>query len=150
MASRRKTDAVRWFRQAGYDLKAARWNIQGSSCSSACFLVQQAGKKALKSLLYYLGARRSALCPHSLVEMIQEAGKKMESLKELLEEARELDLHDIPSRYPNGLPGGYPHQFYGKETAEKAAEAADKILTAMTSYYRTAGEMDILTESDKG
>jgi len=26
---------------------------------------------------------------------------------------RRLDLHYISSRYPNGLPAGYPHAFYG-------------------------------------
>ncbi len=149
MTSKRKTEAARWFHQAGYDLKAARWNIQGGFHDTACFLSQQAGEKVLKSLLYYLGARRAALFTHSLVEMIQEAGKKIETLKELLEEARGLDLHYIPSRYPNGLPSGYPHRFYGKETAEKAAGAADKILAAVTDYYRAAGEVDLLNEPDE-
>ena len=27
MSSKRKAEATRWFRQAEYDLKAARWNI---------------------------------------------------------------------------------------------------------------------------
>ncbi len=80
--------------------------------TTACFLAQQASEKALKSLLYYLGARRAALLTHSLVEMVQEGSKKVSSLLALLENAQELDLHYIPSRYPNGLPSGYPHQFY--------------------------------------
>ena len=49
---------------------------------------------------------------HSLLEMIQEASKKVNALTGLTDEARELDLHYVPSRYPNGLPSGYPHQFY--------------------------------------
>ncbi|MBI3301728.1 MAG: HEPN domain-containing protein [Deltaproteobacteria bacterium] len=149
MTSKRKTEATRWFHQARYDLKASRCNIQGGFHDTACFLAQQAGEKALKSLLYYLGARRAALFTHSLVEMIQEGGKKVDTLPGLLEDARELDLHYIPSRYPNGLPSGYPHQFYGKETAEKAARAADKILTVVTGYYQAAGEVDILSEPDE-
>ena len=56
--------------QAFYDLQAARWNIQGGFYDTACFLAQQAGEKALKSLLYYEGARRTALLTHSLVEMV--------------------------------------------------------------------------------
>lgn len=150
MTGKRRTEAARWLHQSVYDLKAAHWNIQGGFYDTACFLAQQAGEKALKSLLYYLGARRTALFTHSLVEMIQEAGKKLEILQGLLEEARELDLHYIPSRYPNGLPSGYPHQFYGKETAEKAVKAADKILTAIADHYRAAGEEEILTERDGG
>ncbi|MBI1986842.1 MAG: hypothetical protein HYS70_00640 [Nitrospinae bacterium] len=61
-----------------------------------------------------------------------------------MEEARDLDLPDIPSRCPNGLPNEYPHQFCGKETAEKAVKAADKILAAIADHYRIAGEEEIL------
>ena len=149
MTGKRKTEATRWFRQAVYDLKAARWNIQGGFHDTACFLAQQAGEKVLKFLLYYLGARKTALFTRSLVEIIQEGGKRVNALVGLLEEARELDLHYIPSRYPNGLPSGYPHQFYGKETAEKAVRAADEILAAVTNHYRAKDEGDILTEPDE-
>ncbi len=150
MIGKRKTEAARWLHQAVYDLKGARWNIEGGFHDTACFLAQQAGEKALKSLLYYLGSRKTALLTHSLVEMIKVAGKKVETLKGSLEEARELDLHYIPSRYPNGLPSGYPHQFYGKETAEKAVKAADKILTSVIDRYRSSGETDILSEVEEG
>jgi HEPN domain-containing protein len=61
MASQRKAEARRWYQQASYDLKAVRWSIQGGFDDTACFLAQQAGEKALKSLLYYLGTRRTAL-----------------------------------------------------------------------------------------
>src|SRR5712692_11361139 len=148
MSSKRKAEATRWFRQAEYDLKAARWNIQGGFHDTACFLAQQTGEKALKSLLYYLGARRTALFTHSLVEMIQAAGKKVPALTGLLETARELDLHYIPARYPNGLPSGYPHQFYGQETAEKAVGAAEQLLTAIADHYHAAGETDIFAKPD--
>ena len=74
MTGKRKLEARRWFQQALYDLKATRWNIDGGFHNTACFLAQQAGEKALKSLLYYLGARRPALLTHSLVEMVQEGG----------------------------------------------------------------------------
>ena len=76
MPGKRKAETRRWFQQALYDLRAARWNIEGGFHDTACFLAQQVGEKALKSLLYYLGARRQALLTHSLVEMIEGAGKK--------------------------------------------------------------------------
>ena len=146
MASRRKSEAKRWFQQASYDLKAVRWNIQGGFYDTACFLAQQAGEKALKSILYYQGARRTALLTHSLLEMTQEAVKKLSSVGSLFGEARELDLHYIPSRYPNGLPSGYPHQFYGEETAQQALKAAEKIFAAIKDYYGAQREIDILEE----
>ena len=57
MPTKRKAEARRWLQQALYDLKAARWNIQGGFHDTACFLAQQAGEKALKSLLYYVGSK---------------------------------------------------------------------------------------------
>lgn len=144
MAGKRKAEAKRWFQQASYDLQAVRWNMKGGFYDTACFLAQQAGEKALKSLLYYLGARRVALLTHSLLEMVQEAAKKVKALERLFEEARELDLHYIPSRYPNGLPSGYPHQFYSEETADRAMKAAEKTFTAVQEYYRGQNERDIL------
>jgi HEPN domain-containing protein len=127
MTGKRTVEARRWFQQATYDLKAAHWNVEGKFCDTACFLAQQAGEKALKSLLYYLGARRTALLTHSLVEMVLESQKKGAISADLLGPARELDLHYIPSRYPSGLPSGYPHQFYDRETAESALRAAEAL-----------------------
>lgn len=77
MAGKRKSEAKRWFQQASYNLKAVRWNIEGGFYDTACFLAQQAGEKVLKSILYYQGARRTALLTHSLLEMTQEAVKKL-------------------------------------------------------------------------
>jgi HEPN domain-containing protein len=144
MTGKRKVEAKRWFQQALYDLKATRWNIDGGFHNTACFLAQQAGEKALKSLLYYLGARRAALLTHSLVEMIQEAGKRVSALRDRAEQARDLDLHYISSRYPNGLPSGYPHQFYDKKVAEKAMASAEKIFSTIRDFYQAQGEKDIL------
>src|SRR5437667_7440428 len=77
--------------------------------------------------------------------MITHAAKQIPGLKGFIEDARELDLHYIPSRYPNGLPSGYPHAFYGRETAERAVGATERILNAVTDHYGTAGEEEILS-----
>ena len=144
MTGKRKSEARRWFQQAFYDLKAARWNIQGGFYDTACFLAQQAGEKALKSVLYYQGARRTALLTHSLVEMVREGEKKIKTMAELLDQGRELDLHYIPSRYPNGIPSGFPHQFYGKKVAQEAVMAAEKIFSFIRSFYQAQREKEIL------
>lgn len=148
MIGKRKTEARRWFQQAYYDLKATRWNIEGGFYDTACFLAQQAAEKALKSILYFTGSRRKALMTHSTVEMVRESGKKINSLNELINEARELDLHYIPSRYPNGIPSGYPHQFYGRKNADQALAAAEKIFNAIKDYY-LSGEHEDIIESDE-
>lgn len=104
MTGKRKAEATRWLQQALYHLRAARWNIEGGFHDTASFLAQQAGEKALKSLLYYLGARRAALLTHSLVEMLRTAGKRVEPLRVLLGDARELDLHYVPSATRTACP----------------------------------------------
>lgn len=149
MASRRIHEATRWFRQATHDLKAARWNSDGGFHDTACFLAQQSGEKALKSLLYYLGARRTALMTHSLVEMIQESEKHSAGAAACLDDARHLDLHYVPSRYPNGLPAGYPHQFYDKTMADRAMAAAQRMLDFVAGCYRARGEEEILAPDER-
>jgi HEPN domain-containing protein len=147
MTGKRKTEARRWFQQAYFDLKAVRWNIEGGFYDTACFLAQQSAEKALKSILYFTGSRRKALMTHSAVEMVREAGKKIAPLVDLLDDARELDLHYIPSRYPNGIPSGYPHQFYGKKNADQALAAAEKIFTTLKEFYMS-GKNDDIVETD--
>jgi HEPN domain-containing protein len=146
MPGKRKAEARRWFQQACYDLRAVRWNIEGGFFDTACFLAQQAGEKALKSLLYYQGARRTVLLTHSLLEMVEHAATRDTAFGTLRERARELDIHYIPSRYPNGLPSGFPHEFYSRETAERALEAAGAILDAVREYYERSGEIDIVRD----
>jgi len=175
----RRTEAVRWYRQASFDLKAARWNREGGFHDTACFLAQQTAEKALESLLYYRGARRTALLTHSLVEMVQELAGALDApsatetpeasvanpvatnsgptaapvsatppeapvIAALVDQARALDLHYVPLRYPNGLPGGYPHEFYGPQLSAQAIDAADCIVGAVASWYRAAGETALL------
>lgn len=143
MISKKKSEAQRWFHQAYFDLRACRWNIEGGFHDTACFLAQQAGEKALESLLYYLGLRRKALLSHSLIEMVREAGKKLEQIKSLLNETRQLDLHYIPSRYPNGLPSGYPHEFFTADLSAGALKAAEKIFSIIQEFFQSIGEIEI-------
>ncbi|MBS3934247.1 MAG: HEPN domain-containing protein [Truepera sp.] len=149
MTGKRKTDAERWFKQALYDLKAARWNIEGGFNDTACFLAQQASEKALKSLLYYLGARRTALLTHSLVDMVKEAGQEVTSVATLLDEARNLDLHYIPSRYPDSLPAGYPHEHYSRRIAESAVADAEAIVGAVRTNYFELDETTFIQLEDE-
>ena len=146
--SKRNSEARRWFQQASYDLKAARWNAEGGFYDTACFLGQQSGEKALKALMYYCGSRKQALMTHSLVEMIRQRPPAAEGLPGLIEDARILDLHYIPSRYPNGLPSGYPHSFYGDETAEHAIASAQRVLAFVFEFFAARGEVEITREEE--
>jgi len=66
-----------------------------------------------------------------------------------LDLARLLDLHYIPSRYPNGLPDGYPHQFYGKKTAEDSCAAAEGIFAAVRHRLAAAGAEDVIRPEEE-
>lgn len=149
MISKRKSETQRWFHQAYYDLRACRWNIEGGFHDTSCFLAQQAGEKALKSLLYYLGSKRGALLTYSLVVMVKEAGKKIQKIKGHLNEARQLDLHSIPSRYPNGILSRYPHEFYTQNISGGALKAADKIFSAVREYFQSVEENEIYLIKEK-
>jgi len=144
MSGLRRSEAGRWFQQAEYDLKAVAWNLEGGFYDTAAFLSQQAAEKALKSLLYYQGSRRSALMTHSLVTMVNALERHLPSIASLRPDARELDLHYVPSRYPNGLPDGLPHNFYDRSLGEKAAASAGRIVTAVRDFYSDRQEMEII------
>ncbi len=60
--------------------------------------------------------------------MIQEGRKKILVLMDLITDGCDLDLHDIPARYPNGLPDGYPYQFYDQKVAKRALKSAEAIV----------------------
>lgn len=47
---------------------------------------------------------------------------------QLMDDARELDMHYIPSRYPNAHPAGAPHEAYSEAVARRALEAAGRIV----------------------
>jgi HEPN domain-containing protein len=86
------------------------------------------------------------LLTHSVVTLVRRGSSQIPALSHHLEGARELDLHYVPSRYPNGLPSGYPHQFYGKETAEKAIAASRAIVSTVEHYY---GEQQVEWPEDE-
>ena len=49
------------------------------------------------------------------------------NLSKLLHNALELDLHYIPSRYPNAHPNSAPHEVYDEKIAENAIKNAKMI-----------------------
>ena len=62
----------------------------------------------------------------------------------LMADARELDLHYIPARYPNGLPSGYPFQFYDQKVAMRALKSAEKNVGSIRQFYEDHSETEII------
>ena len=110
-----RSEALRWLLQAENDLAYARLGLREGFHAQVCFQCQQICEKALKSIHYgKLGAR--IVYGHSLVELCE----NLDLSGDLRKELAVLDQYYIPTRYPNGLPGGTPYEVY---TAEQAAAA---------------------------
>jgi len=117
-----------WLRQAKRKLESARWNIQGAFYEDACFSAQQAAELAAKALLESQGRIETG---HSVQALLRKAGILD---AKLLEAARALDRHYIPTRYPNGFPSGAPMDYYDEPTAQEAVKLAEHIIRSVERH----------------
>lgn len=116
----------RWLEQAQSDLAAAKWNEQGGFHSVACFWSQQTAERALKAYLYFSGKRH--VIGHSVLELAKECARLDADFESIIGEVSFLDRLYIPTRYPNGLPGGVPAQVYQADEAHTAIRLAEKVV----------------------
>jgi HEPN domain-containing protein len=94
----------------------------------ALFHFQQATEKALKAYLYSIVPSEEVFLTHSIYELLQRA-EESDSDFEKVRRAASLDQYYIPTRYPNGLPGGVPSRFYtDPDEARRAMELASMVL----------------------
>lgn len=121
-----QTEGERWLAQARFDLAAAAHNAAGGFPALACFLAQQAAEKALKAFLYARGQR--AILGHSSFLLLRKCIEYKSGLDSLGEVCRQLDQFYITTRYPNGLPGGIPHEMFSRGQAETAIEGARTVI----------------------
>ncbi len=126
MKPNQKRESERWLLQAERDFDDGRFSSQGKRYNLACFLAQQSAEKAIKAFLYSQGIEE--VWGHSVAELCADAQKLDADFKELMKNAASLDKYYIPTRYPNGLPGGIPSDVYQKEDASQALFLASKII----------------------
>jgi HEPN domain-containing protein len=128
-----KREALRWFLQAEDDLQFVQWVEKESMFfDKGCFIAQQCGEKALKACLYAHGERR--VMGHSLFEMVERLCQAEVEFQSIRDEARRLDRLYIPTRYPNGLPGGSPFQIYTSGDLGEACKDVQKIVDTCRGY----------------
>ena len=133
-----KGEAKRWLLQGEDDLKFVKWILdEGVFFDKGCFVSQQAGEKALKACLYATGKR--LVLGHSLFEMVTELVKRYKLFEKISEQAKRLDRFYIPTRYPNGLPGGSPFQVYTAEDLSEAHEDLKEVFRASKRFLRKKG-----------
>ena len=128
LPSRGITVAMRtrdWFRQAEKDLHHAKRSVAEKDFEWACFAAQQAAEKAVKALYQSLHIDSIG---HSVSRMVQSLPIELKPSQQLVEHAKELDKHYIPSRYPNSHPEGAPMDYYTEPEANRAVDGAERIL----------------------
>ncbi len=121
-----KAEGTRWFEQATRDLRAAETIYKNELWWIVCFQAQQAAEKAIKAYLYASGER--VVLGHSVSDLAAEAARTNPGFESLTRAGAELDRFYLPTRYPNGLPGGIPATAYVKEDADQALRLATTIL----------------------
>jgi HEPN domain-containing protein len=131
-------EALRWYRQAEDDLRFAEWVLhEGRFFDKGCFISQQAGEKALKSCLYAAGSRR--VFGHSLVDSCTEVLPQSPAFAKAEEPSKRLDRFYIPTRYPNGLPGGLPFQSYSAKDLQEAIDDLAVIFEICSDFLTRRG-----------
>ncbi len=97
----------------------------------ACFTSQQASEKVITALGLNQGI---SLWGHSLTEMLNILGKKIDVDLAIKEDAQLLDLYYIPSRYPNGFSEGKPAYYFNEKKAKEGLNAAEDIIGFCERY----------------
>ena len=92
----------------------------------ACFSAQQSAEKALKAYLYAEGVENP--WGDSAARLCEAAAEFDAAFVGLTESATTLDRFYIPTRYPNGLPGGTPAAAFHRRDSESALADAEKVL----------------------
>jgi len=128
MRREHRDEALRWLRQAERDLDDAKFCTDGGRYNVACFLSQQAAEKALKAYLISIGEDPWG---HSVAELAERAAESLPGFAEAKRDVVGLDKYYIPTRYPNGLPGGIPSDVFSADDAERATALAERTITAV-------------------
>jgi len=133
MRDNNKIEYERWLKQAKEDLKAAKWSLKGDFYANTCFMAQQASEKAFKAYCYLQGERQ--VLGHSLLELLRKCSKYDRVFKTLEKESKKLDKYYIISRYPNGLPGLIPSEYFDKDEAKESIRYAEKIIKSVEGRF---------------
>jgi len=114
-----------WLRQAEVDLRQARSSRESGFHEWAAFAAHQAAEKAIKAVFQKLHLEAWG---HALSALLEALPPQAKPDAGLIERAKDLDLHYIPSRYPNGFERGAPTDYYTRSQADRAIADAEAII----------------------
>ena len=114
-----------WLRQAESDLRHAHHARDDGDFDWAAFACHQAAEKAIKALFQKLHLDAWG---HTLSSLLAQLPEPVRPSASLIDTAKELDKHYIPTRYPNGFDQGAPVDFYTRKEAEQCIANAEAIL----------------------
>ncbi len=101
----------------------------------ACFSAQQSAEKAVKALYQSIRAYAHG---HSVSTLLQRLPKRIRPDSKLVAEAKLLDRHYIPTRYPDSHPQGAPMDYYTRRDADEAVRIAERIHRHCSDRIRRA------------
>lgn len=113
-----------WLAQAAHDLGHAQHALEDGDYDWACFAAHQAAEKAVKALFLFLGGEGWG---HAVTRLLQDLSQQQLIPEDLMQAARRLDKHYIPTRYPNGFDVGAPRDYYTAAEARQAISDAQGI-----------------------
>ncbi|HEB10042.1 MAG TPA: HEPN domain-containing protein [Spirochaetales bacterium] len=114
-----------WLKQAEADLRHSRHALESEDYEWCCFAAQQAAEKGVKALFLKHSMDGWG---HTISALLGSLSIDLGVDKSLLNCAKTLDKHYIPTRYPNGFDSGAPTDFYTKQEGEDAIDCAKVII----------------------
>ena len=121
-----KAEALRWLAQAEEEFKDASYLMKSGRYYLSLFLCQQSAEKALRAFVY--SKEEEPIFSHSVAVLLKLA-TSLDPDFASLKDARRLDDYYIPTRYPNGLPGGIPAEYFDDpDEAERALMWSKRVI----------------------
>jgi HEPN domain-containing protein len=122
-----------WLRQAQRDSSHAQNALEDGDYDWACLAAQQAAEKAVNALFRFVAADAWG---HSVSLLLGRLPQPYRPSAAVVDGAKELDKHYIPSRYPNGFDEGAPLDYYTKDEAIRSISHARAIITFCEGHIR--------------
>jgi HEPN domain-containing protein len=114
-----------WIAQAKRDLNHSLHASKDGYYEWSCFSAQQAAEKAVKAVFLHLHGEGWG---HSVYALLNALSDKVKVPQQILDAAKTLDKHYIPTRYPNGFDSGMPGDYYTKRESQEAIKNAREII----------------------